>query len=152
MKLCKIMISVTLVLLMLFGGILPVFAVLPGDVDRDGSVTAADARLILRASVGLETIANRWLADLDGDSAVTAADARLALRMSVGLEDLLPEKQNGEPVRVTLDSGSSLKYESGEISAEFPDTAFDGKRRLPCRRSRRYRSFILTMKNLSYMT
>ena len=28
--------------------------VAPGDVDGDGSITAADARLILRASVGLE--------------------------------------------------------------------------------------------------
>ena len=28
--------------------------IIPGDVDLDGSVTAADARLILRASVGLE--------------------------------------------------------------------------------------------------
>lgn len=134
MKLCKIMISVTLVLIMLFGGILPVFAVLPGDVDRDGSVTAADARLILRASVGLETIANRWLADLDGDNAVTAADARLALRMSVGLEKLLPEKQNGEPVRVTLDSETCLLYESEEISVEFPDTVFDGKKTLTLQR------------------
>lgn len=56
-----------------------------GDVDGDGKVTAADARLILRASVGLEEV-DTDVADMDGDGKVTAADARLALRESVGLE------------------------------------------------------------------
>lgn len=61
-----------------------------GDVDGDGSITAADARLALRASVGLETLteAQKAAADVDHDGSVTAADARLILRASVGLETL----------------------------------------------------------------
>ena len=64
----------------------------PGDVDGDGKLTSADARLALRASVGLEPdIApgtDAYLAcDADGDGKVSSADARLILRASVGLED-----------------------------------------------------------------
>ena len=63
---------------------------LPGDVDGNGTVTAADARLALRASVSLEVLDEKQLlsADVDGIAGVTAADARLILRASVGLETL----------------------------------------------------------------
>ena len=62
-----------------------------GDVDFDGKVTAADARLVLRAAVGLEKLSDeaRGWGDLDKHDAtytLTAADARLVLRMAVGLE------------------------------------------------------------------
>ena len=64
---------------------------LPGDVDGNGKITAADARLALRKSVGLENYAKnspKFLAcDVNRDSKVTAADARLILRASVGLEN-----------------------------------------------------------------
>ena len=69
---------------------------LPGDVDCNGKVESADARLALRASVGLEkdivtgTIAFQ-AADMDGDGNVTSADARKILRISVGLENASPE-------------------------------------------------------------
>ncbi|MBQ6899050.1 MAG: N-acetylmuramoyl-L-alanine amidase [Clostridia bacterium] len=56
-----------------------------GDVDGDGRVTAEDARIILRAAVGLED-ADPERGDIDGDGAVTAADARSALRFSSGQE------------------------------------------------------------------
>ena len=61
-----------------------------GDIDGDGTVTAIDARLVLRASVGLVTLssAQRTAADVDRDGEVTAMDARLILRASVDLEDL----------------------------------------------------------------
>ena len=61
-----------------------------GDVDGDKSVSAADARLALRASVGLETLntTQKKAADADKDTNITAADARLILRASVGLETL----------------------------------------------------------------
>ena len=55
------------------------FAGIKGDADRDGLVTAADARAVLRASAGLfvpgvhESIA----ADTDNDNKITAADARI---------------------------------------------------------------------------
>ena len=63
----------------------------PGDVDGNGEISAADARLALRRSVGLETYepgSPAFLAcDVLRDGNVTAADARLILRASVGLED-----------------------------------------------------------------
>lgn len=59
-----------------------------GDVDFDGDITAADARLTLRYSVCLEEFTARQIkaANVDFDKQVTAADARLILRASVGLE------------------------------------------------------------------
>ena len=61
-----------------------------GDVDNDGSITAADARLALRASVALEKLSDAGFlaADVNSDKSVTAGDARLILRASVGLEQL----------------------------------------------------------------
>lgn len=59
--------------------------VIKGDVDGDGKVTAADARNILRASVGLEEIPLE-VGDIDGDGKITAADARTALQQSVTKE------------------------------------------------------------------
>lgn len=60
-----------------------------GDLNNDGKITAADARLALRLSVGLDEATDSlvYAGDLDGDGAVTAADARILLRISVGLED-----------------------------------------------------------------
>ena len=62
-----------------------------GDVDFDGRVTSADARLILRYSVKLEEFTADMLAwgDVDAPSAkrdISSADARIALRMSVQLD------------------------------------------------------------------
>ena len=74
---------------------------IPGDADNSRSIDAADARLALRFSVGLETVEsmhaqsgdpayNSVLAmDVDGNGTVEAADARLILRASVALEDPL---------------------------------------------------------------
>ena len=62
-----------------------------GDVDFDGVITAADARLALRRAVELETYAPGsrafFACDADRDNAVTAADARRILRAAVDLED-----------------------------------------------------------------
>ena len=67
----------------------PSAEVMMGDADGDGAVTAGDARLVLRASVGLEP-ADPAVMDADADGEVSAADARLVLRYSVGLEAALP--------------------------------------------------------------
>ena len=65
---------------------------LPGDIDNNGKLTAADARLALRASVGLENFPvnsrSFTMADVDRSGSITAADARLILRAVVQLEDL----------------------------------------------------------------
>ncbi len=58
------------------------------DADGDGYVTAGDARLILRAAVGLDKIALEDIIYCDADETgdVEAADARIALRTAVALE------------------------------------------------------------------
>ena len=58
-----------------------------GDVDLNGKITAADARLALRQSAKLEdlTASQKRNADVNGDSLVTATDARLILRYTAGL-------------------------------------------------------------------
>ena len=68
-------------------GKLPWVAYKPqGDIDFDGAVTAADARLAMRAAVDKEklTQAQKLAGDMDGDGQITAADAREILRRSVG--------------------------------------------------------------------
>ena len=69
-----------------------------GDVDYDAKVTAADARLALRAAVDLIALKGRprEAADADRDGKITAADARLILRAAVDLENLLHFDDEGE--------------------------------------------------------
>ena len=66
--------------------------VLKGDVNDDGAVTAEDARLALRAAVGLDRLIPGFprftAADYNEDEALTAADARAILRLAVGLPPL----------------------------------------------------------------
>lgn len=59
-----------------------------GDVNCDGKVSAADARLALRNAVGLETLSGVALeaAKVSGATQVRAAQARIILRAAVGLE------------------------------------------------------------------
>ncbi|MBQ6863053.1 MAG: leucine-rich repeat protein, partial [Clostridia bacterium] len=61
-----------------------------GDVDNNGKLEAADARLALRAAVKLETLTETQTkaADADKNGKLEAADARLILRAAVGLETL----------------------------------------------------------------
>ncbi len=61
-----------------------------GDIDGDGILTAADARLALRAAVGLESYDKSSpfyiAARVESADTVSASDARKILRGSVGLE------------------------------------------------------------------
>lgn len=61
-----------------------------GDVDGDGTITPADARIILRRSARLITLTpeQEFLADIDGDGNITPADARIVLRISAGLDSI----------------------------------------------------------------
>ena len=61
-----------------------------GDTTGDGRISAADARLILRAAVGFIHFRGKLFnaADADRNGKITAADARLALRAAVGLEEI----------------------------------------------------------------
>ena len=116
-----------LVLLMLFTAAAPASAAMlqPGDVNKDGKITAVDARIILRASVGLEKDIDKNRADVDGNGKITAYDARLALRISVGLElappeikeyePFTPKRKNAQPQKFTLSSESEET-----MTAEIP--------------------------------
>ncbi len=59
-----------------------------GDTDLDGTVTAEDARGVLRSCISLAPLPAEALpyADVDADGEVTVADARLALRTALALE------------------------------------------------------------------
>lgn len=59
-----------------------------GDVDNNGYVTAADARLVLRYCAKLEPFdSDQWsAADVDMDECVTPLDARAILRIAAGLD------------------------------------------------------------------
>ncbi len=64
-----------------------------GDTDCDKKITATDARLVLRYSVGLEefTSEEKVASDVNHDKAITSSDARLVLRAAVSLEKITPE-------------------------------------------------------------
>ena len=66
-----------------------------GDINYDGSINAADARIALRVAVKLDQLnkETKIIADVDGDSVVSASDARYILRYSVGLEKVFPVKK-----------------------------------------------------------
>ncbi|MBO5397055.1 MAG: metallophosphoesterase [Clostridia bacterium] len=61
-----------------------------GDADLDGIVTSSDARITLRAAVGLEKLPEKSVvaADIDGNAKITSDDARIILRAAVGLESI----------------------------------------------------------------
>lgn len=63
------------------------FAFTAGDVNEDGSIKAADARLALRYSAKLEKFSDEQIkaADVDNSGKVTASDARKILRESAKL-------------------------------------------------------------------
>ncbi len=60
-----------------------------GDVNCDGKITAADARLVLRRSAKLEQFSDNmqvYAADMNDVNGVTSYDARLILRKAAGLD------------------------------------------------------------------
>lgn len=67
---------------------IPILTSSKGDVNQDGKITASDARLALRASAGLETLASekKSIADMDSNGKITASDARKILRIAAGLD------------------------------------------------------------------
>ncbi|MCH5198133.1 MAG: hypothetical protein J1E34_04415 [Oscillospiraceae bacterium] len=97
----KILLTSLIVMLMAVLFMFSASANVLGDVDGDNKITAADARLALRASVKLENYAPgsaKFLAcDVDYDNSITAADARLILRAAVGLENIVEKPSKPEP-------------------------------------------------------
>lgn len=100
-----------------------------GDVDGTTGISASDARLILRASVGLETLTEEQIkaADVDFDGKISAADARLVLRASVGLENLHVHEYTAQNITkqptCTTAGVKTLTCSCGEaITQEIPAT------------------------------
>ena len=77
-------------------GIISSAAVVYGDVDGSGSVSAIDASLILRHIVGVETLNDNALqaADVDGNGVVSAVDASMVLRKAVGAIEKFPAENS----------------------------------------------------------
>lgn len=59
-----------------------------GDIDGDGKISAADARLIIRAAAQLDELSGAYAvaADVNGDGKILASDARKTLRVAAGIE------------------------------------------------------------------
>lgn len=88
-----------------------------GDANGDGEITAADARLVLRVSVGLDEAGeNADRMDADGDRTIAAADARLVLRRAVGLikrfppETPLPVPRETDALTVAVEAPRAVFY------------------------------------------
>ena len=104
-----------------------------GDVDGDGRVTPADARLALRISVNLMRITadQTCYADADGDGRVTSADARLILRYSVALEtDGAMQRFTAPPKKETSTVSFADKHEADFVILQENDTVSLGDRHL----------------------
>lgn len=73
-----------------FSAEITVVDVMPGDVNGDSLITAADARLVLRYSAKIEELTADGLlaADVNKDGVVNASDARYILRCSANLEKI----------------------------------------------------------------
>lgn len=61
-----------------------------GDIDRNGIITAGDARSALRFAASLDEYTDEQfkLANVNGDERLTASDARDILRVAAGLEPM----------------------------------------------------------------
>ena len=74
-----------------------------GDVNNDNKVSAADARLVLRAAAKIDVLdeTDADFADVDRDGSVTTADARRILRASA-MMDTLPTTSDVMTIDTTL--------------------------------------------------
>ncbi len=102
----------------------------PGDVNADGQVTTSDARLALRAAIGLDKFSadEAMNADADRSGGITTADARLILREAIGLDK--PTPVTGEGRRTEELKGDARKpYESKDYELiSLCSVTLDGKK------------------------
>lgn len=84
---------------------------LMGDANLDDVVTTADARIVLRAAVGLEELTDTQIqaADMDQNGTITTADSRIILRMAVGLDVDEPDTPD-EPDEPIVHTHSYTNY------------------------------------------
>lgn len=114
-KLLSLALALILCLSSIF--ILSASAQIMGDVNNDGLIQASDARLALRASVGLEklSVPAQRAADVDYDKSVKATDARIILRASVNLETIKTKEYTFGGHKANYDS---ITIEQGIICIE----------------------------------
>ena len=95
----KGVISLTAVISALLSFSVYAFALSPGDIDGNSRVSAADARLTLRAAANLEKLTPEQFsaADMNKDSKITASDARTVLRIAASLESPENYTDTGHP-------------------------------------------------------
>ncbi len=101
-----------------------------GDVDGDDRIVAEDARLALRAAVGLEKLTDEqfFATDVNADEVITAEDARQILRAAIGLSqignDNTPSAKpaDSDPV-VVLDADWTVTYDNSvALNVYFDDS------------------------------
>ena len=120
-KLLSFLLAAAMLLTALFSLSASAAFVMRGDVDNDGRISSADARLALRGSVGLETLTADFLtrADVDANGAVESSDARTILRTSVSLDAIQQSDcahQVGAWESVVRNDGSSAPYHKGKCA------------------------------------
>ncbi len=93
-----------------------------GDVNLSGTITAADARIILQVASQLISLDSdrRNLADFNSDNKVTAADARYVLRFSAKLDPYEKPKPAPKPPETTTqqpitDDNRKFKVEISDL-------------------------------------
>lgn len=95
-------------------------ATVSGDVDADGTVTLADARLVIKyaASVANPTSTQKKSADVNGDGVITIEDARQIAATAVGIDTY--EKS-------LIDAGFPLSYieKLSELHSKYPEWEFE---------------------------
>lgn len=93
------------------------------DINGDGKVTAADARLALRTAARIDVISGiyAYAADSDGDGKISAGDARAILRKAAGLDE-----SDKEAVPADFDRMSDLLADMIDVEFDYEtaDTAY----------------------------
>lgn len=105
----KKLISMILALSIMMTMCIPVFADVTrlGDVNRDGKISAVDARMVLQVVAGLltETSERKYYGDVNGDGKLSAVDARMILQIVAGI---IPAPETpSEPEKTTYGIGET---------------------------------------------
>ena len=104
--------------------------VIIGDTNRDGKVSTADARQVLRTSVQLEGLSKQALlaADIDKDGNLLTYDARMILRMALGLSVQSKEEYDSSVQQSEEESRSIAASIEASIEASLEQSRLDAMR------------------------
>lgn len=107
--------------------LMPACALDRGDVDGNGKVTAADARLVLRVAAKLDSFSSEQTeaGDIDGNGKISASDARAVLRVAAKL-DSFTEKPNKDSELSASDVYKLANTYTVEIRAESYESVSTG--------------------------